>query len=303
LVVDQRIDNTKKNRGVRPLPNLETNFVSANTLLGIERPAQIVFEDPDIQRIEKELKIVRERRFYARSRATKRKCEEEDERLRREMSEVLMRDRWNTAVARKLARWDPYDQNASADFFDPEWMFGNQSGFDITIGNPPYVRADAGGRHLEMRRSIEASEQYETLWEKWDLFIPFIEKGFKLLKPGGITTMIVSDAYCHSKYAKKSQNWFLQNSRILRLDFFSKIKIFDATVRNVTYFFQKADGNHNHPLRRVHDLEFGNVHLLPADEQSKLTYRAFFPEDTQVQTFSTLTIPLENICYTSRGFR
>jgi adenine-specific DNA-methyltransferase len=199
LVVDQRIDNTKKNRGVRPLPNLETNFVSANTLLGIERLAQVAFEDSDIQRIEKELKIVRERRFYARSRATKRKCEEEDERLRREMSEVLMRDRWNTAVARKLARWDPYDQNASADFFDPEWIFGNRLGFDIIIGNPPYVRADAGERHLEMRRSIEASEQYETLWEKWDLFIPFIEKGFKLLKPGGITTMIVSDAYCHSK--------------------------------------------------------------------------------------------------------
>lgn len=226
LVVDQRIDNTKKNRGVRPLPNLETNFVSANTLLGIERPAQVAFEHPDIQRIEKELKRVRERYFYARRLAAKRKYREEEERLRRELSEVLISDGWNTAVARKLAQWDPYNQNASADFFDPEWMFGNRSGFDITIGNPPYVRADAGERHLGMRRAIEASAQYETLWEKWDLFIPFIEKGFKLLKPGGTTTMIVSDAYCHSKYAQKSQTWFLRNSRILRLDFFGKVKIF-----------------------------------------------------------------------------
>jgi len=301
LVVDQRKDDTKKNRGITPLPNLETNFVSANTLMGIERPTQFPLEDREIQRIETELKLVRERYFYARKLTTKRKYREEEERLRREMSEVLMSDGWDTAVARKLARWDPYNQNATADFFDPEWMFGNRSGFDITIGNPPYVRADAGERHLEMRKGIEASGQYETLWEKWDLFIPFIEKSYKLLKQGGVTTMIVSDAYCHSKYAQKSQTWFLQNGRILRLDFFSKIKIFDAAVRNVTYFFQKADGSRNHPLRRVHDPEFGTVHLLPTHEQNNLTYRAFFPQDTQAQEFSAPTILLENICYISVG--
>ena len=33
--------------------------------------------------------------------------------------------------ARKIAHWDPYDQNASADFFDPEWMFGITDGFDV----------------------------------------------------------------------------------------------------------------------------------------------------------------------------
>ena len=83
-----------------------------------------------------------------------------------------------------------------------------RDGFDITIGNPPYVRADSGGEHLEMRQKIEDSNQYETLWEKWDLYIPFIERSYKLLKPGGFTTLIVSDAYCHAKYAQKSQNWF-----------------------------------------------------------------------------------------------
>ena len=54
-----------------------------------------------------------------------------------------------------------------------------------------------------------ASEQYETLWEKWDLFVPFIEKGFRLLRRGGAIAYIVSDAYCHAKYAEKSQGWFV----------------------------------------------------------------------------------------------
>src|SRR5439155_9737858 len=40
LVVDQKIDDTRPNRGVRPLPNLETKFVAANTLIGISRPGQ-----------------------------------------------------------------------------------------------------------------------------------------------------------------------------------------------------------------------------------------------------------------------
>ena len=234
-------------------------------------------------------------------RPPKRNTASEDKRLRAELAELLRRDGWGSQTASQLAAWDPYDQNAHADFFDPEWMFGVTEGFDITIGNPPYVRADSGVAHLALRKRLETSGQYETLWEKWDLYIPFIEIGYKLLKPGGITTMIVSDAYCHSKYAQKSQTWFLQNSRVLRLDFFSRLQIFDAAVHNITYFFQKTDGRNNQPERRVHDPEFGTIRLLPTLPQSELTYRAFFPEDAIAQQFSAPTVTLEQICYISVG--
>jgi adenine-specific DNA-methyltransferase len=206
------------------------------------------------------------------------------------------------ATACALAEWNPYDQNASADFFDLEWMFGMKEGFDVAIGNPPYVRADeASDDNKRLRERILASRQYETLWEKWDLFVPFIEKGFKLLKNSGITTMIVSDAYCHSKYAQKSQSWFLKNSRILRLDFCADLKIFDAAVHNVIYFFQQADGTHHTPERRAHRETFGKVTTLPSDEQKKLTHRAFFPEDGETQAFACTTICLDVICYISKG--
>ena len=157
-------------------------------------------------------------------------------------------------------------------------------------------------KNAELRQQIRESKQYETLFEKWDLFIPFIEQSYKLLKPNGFTTLIVSNAYCHAKYAQKSQNWFLENSKILRLDFCDKVPLFGSVgVRNVIFLFQKTDGSDNKPQRREHYPEFGKVQLLPTDEQQNLTHRAFFPEDTDSQQFSTQMLELEEICYISVG--
>ena len=167
--------------------------------------------------------------------------------------------------------------------------------------NPPYVRADGDEKHAKLRKAILDSGRYETLWEKWDLYVPFIERGYKLLKPGGVTTMIVSDAFCHSKYAQKAQNWFLKNARILRLDFCADLQIFDAAVHNLIYLFQKADGANQKPERHVHREQFGNVTRLPSDEQTKLTNRAFFPEDKVKQLFVCPSMLLTQICYISKG--
>ena len=302
LICDQRTNKNKdQNRGVRPLPNLETKFVAANTLIYLDRgKGQLLLTNPRLSILEEELAAVRHRHFAAQRRRDKLVLQRRDADIRKEIA-VVLTGSMSVEASHQLAAWDPYDQNTSAPFFDPEWMFGITDGFNVVIGNPPYVRADSGSQHLALRKAIEDIKQYETLWEKWDLYIPFIERGYKLLEPGGVTTLIVSDAFCHSKYAQKSQDWFLKNSRVLRLDFFSKIKIFDAGVHNITYLFQKADGTHNKPERRVHDPEFGAVKILPSSEQSKLNYRAFFPEDTSPHRFSAPTLALEEICYISVG--
>ena len=67
LIVDQRVDPIGRNLGVRPLPNLETKFVAANTLIGIEKPKQMTLRNPQIDAKEAELRRVRERHFIART--------------------------------------------------------------------------------------------------------------------------------------------------------------------------------------------------------------------------------------------
>ena len=345
LAIEQQPDKDAGNFGIKPLPNLETRFVAANTLIGINlSETKGLFQDDTVQQLLKDIDTIREKFFLANNRGTKRKLEKQEEKCRTQLENELERQRteWienrqaeierkiamarnpeqreqlrekeqktfdahkkifdaDFENARKIARWKPYDQNAKEDWFDPEWMYGVKDGFDITIGNPPYVRADRRGPNMELRQRIKDSKQYQTLYEKWDLFIPFIECSYKMLNPGGFTTLIVSDAYCHAKYAIKSQEWFLRNGKILRLDFLSKIQIFDAAVKNVIYLFQKADGSENKPERRVHENEFGSVHLLPTDEQQNLTQRAFFPEDSDAPQFSIATITLNEICYISVG--
>jgi hypothetical protein len=100
LIVDQKKNQRAENLGVRPLPNLETNFVAANTLIAVDRPRQRVFANPQIAAKEAELHRVRERHFSARTPATKAKYREQDAKLRAEIAGLLKEDGWASTPAR-----------------------------------------------------------------------------------------------------------------------------------------------------------------------------------------------------------
>ncbi|HAC65525.1 MAG TPA: ATP-dependent helicase, partial [Cyanothece sp. UBA12306] len=93
LIVDQSVNNNQPNRGILPLPNLETKFVAANSLIGISKPQKAQLEldlrSQEIKQKEKQLREVRNRHFKARTPQTKRKCREEDKQLRQELGALL----------------------------------------------------------------------------------------------------------------------------------------------------------------------------------------------------------------------
>ncbi|MBW6486246.1 MAG: Eco57I restriction-modification methylase domain-containing protein [Syntrophobacterales bacterium] len=310
LIVDEEPDK------VQPLPNLDFKFVCADSLIDLgyqtlqeqcEKRYGFLFLQEFDDKIN-ELKRIRHGYFdtthnHNRKQQLKQEFLKVQDEIFRISLDLVKQKLISPEFANRITGWNPFDDSKAAPFFSPAWMFGVEDGFDISIGNPPYVRADAGEEHLAQRKRIIESKQYVTLWEKWDLFIPFIELGYKILKPNGVTTMIVSDAYCHSKYAQKSQEWFLRNSRVMRLDFLSKIKVFDAGVHNIVYFFQKTDGTTNKPERCVHEIEFGKIKKLPTDEQQNLSIRAFFPDDIEQENYTVKTVTLNKICYISYGLR
>ncbi|MBI4645916.1 MAG: transposase, partial [Bacteroidia bacterium] len=111
LVVDQKEKPGATNRGIKPLPNLETKFVAANTLIGLDKPQQLVLRNPEIEKKENELKELRHKYFSATTRKEKLQYQKQDKKLREEISILLVNDGWNTTVAKQIVAFDPYDQN------------------------------------------------------------------------------------------------------------------------------------------------------------------------------------------------
>lgn len=107
LVMDQKINPRAENLGIRSLPNLETRFVAANTLIGLVRPVQQLLRSPKVDAKEAELRHMCEHHFLARTPATKAKYREQDAKLRADIAELLRNDGWDLATARKLATWTP----------------------------------------------------------------------------------------------------------------------------------------------------------------------------------------------------
>ncbi|MXZ00923.1 hypothetical protein F4Y93_09860 [Candidatus Poribacteria bacterium] len=207
LIVEQKIDDTRENRGVRPLPNLETKFVAANTLLDIEKPEQMLLRNPEIDSKETALAEVRRRHFTARTPRTKERYRKQDADLRAEISAMLQRDGFPSETTEKIANWDPYDQNATADFFDPEWMFGITDGFDVVIGNPPYVRQEKIKR---LKPTLK--KRYTCYTGAADLYVYFYERGLQLLSPNGIHTFICSNSWLDVNYGAPLQKYLLDNT-------------------------------------------------------------------------------------------
>ncbi|OQB30984.1 MAG: Type IIS restriction enzyme Eco57I [Bacteroidetes bacterium ADurb.Bin174] len=196
LIVDQKKQPEKNNLGIRSLPNLETKFVAANTLIGLDKPqtgGQISFKNPEIERLEEELKALRHQYFNARTRREKLACQRKDRDLRKKISNLLEKDGWNKDSASQVAAFDPYDQNASSPFFDPEWMFGLRDGFDVVLGNPPYkILTRNNTTAFELEYFTKKYKSIKSSYSK-NLFTLFIENAIGLLSRAANLSFIVPE--------------------------------------------------------------------------------------------------------------
>ena len=112
----------------------------------------------------------------------KREYQRRDEKLRAELAAELQSMGTPADDAEKIARWDPYDQNATADWFDPEWMFGVPDGFDVAVGNPPYIQLQKEGGRLG---NLYQDKGFDTFARTGDIYCLFYEKANHLVKNSG----------------------------------------------------------------------------------------------------------------------
>ena len=250
LICDCEKDPSKPNFGIPTLPNLETKFVTANSLIALhKRPKNVTldifadFEESPVNLKKKELHDVRHQHFRAKKASEKMRLRKQDETLRAELLQLLAQeDAFAPKDAIQMAKWNPYDQNAVADFFDPEWMFGVTDGFDIVIGNPPYIQLQNNSGELA---ELYEPCGYKTFARTGDIYCLFYERGHQLLKPNGHLCYITSNKWMRAGYGEKTREFLANNTDPQLLIDFAGVKIFEsATVDTNILLF--ANGKNRH---------------------------------------------------------
>lgn len=199
-------------------------------------------------------------------------------------------------------------------FFDWHMMFNDvfsrpsKEGFDIVIGNPPYVSAPTqldNNILKKQRQDIVECKKFKTLNEKWDLYVPFMELGLQLLAEKGIFTMIVPYPLSNQKYAKKLRKLITEKTCILEIADLNGTKIFEnATVSNCIPILRKDKPAESLSIIHINDnRQFLLALSKPVSElvQDEKTYVwNLSNEQRQGQRFPNMNV-LGDYCYISKG--
>ncbi len=243
LAIEQEPDSEAENFGIRPLPNLETRFLAANTLLGLT--GNRTFTSSRTQELEREIVRNGERHFHAITRQQKLQCQRRDKKLREALAAELREVGMPAEDAENIASWDRYDTHAVAEWFAPDRMFGIQDGFDVVIGNPPYIR------HEKIRALKPALKtQFEPFFASTaDISVYFYKRGEELLRERGILTYICTNKFMRSRYGKNLRQFLASEMSLQSLLDFGSVSVFEAAVDACIVLVEKRLPEVNHTFR------------------------------------------------------
>jgi len=229
LVVDEIVLDNEENRGVEPLPNLEFKFVAANTLIGLPKTAsQSAFGVTETINKLKELRESYLRSFGAEKAQIEKEFRTTQQKLFKENVQWAVAD----TLVKQLTEWDPFSYE-SCSWFDPGWMFGVEDGFDVAIGNPPYLESRSPKFSQQLKNAILAAvrRRWEGLSSYFtrgsDLLVYFIETSLHLIKPSGSVVLISQNAWLDTLYGKEVQQFLMKTTDVLLIAD-SDYKYFDS---------------------------------------------------------------------------
>ncbi|MFH1023045.1 MAG: TaqI-like C-terminal specificity domain-containing protein [Planctomycetota bacterium] len=207
LVVDE--ENVKE---IKPLPNLDYKIVAGDSLIcsGTEG---MLFKNNTLSELEE---------------------------LKRNVFEEVDHDRKGKFKERISTLFDEITEGKRLFDFEIYFseVFKGRGGFDVTIGNPPYVRQE------EIKAiKPELKKRFECYTGTADLFVYFYERAWKLLRPGGTHAFITSNKFLRSGYGEKLRGFLTCNTRILRLVDFGDAPVFEAIAYPCVLVFQKTTVN------------------------------------------------------------
>ena len=234
-MVDQKpTTDAAHNFGIRPLPNLESKFVAANTLIPVEYDGSLVESAPEVIKHKERLKELNHKIFLAKRNVDKQRLKAEIKETRKALAKAIEDTGFvGHSEAELLAGWDMFNQNASSSYFDAEWMFGVKDGFDIVIGNPPYVLINKQVYKLLYGRFYKYQEG------KIDLYRLFIEKSLSLCNSKGSLSFITPNTFLSIKNCTKLRRALLDGNSFAFIDNYDD-SVFEASVNSIVFLLLKG---------------------------------------------------------------
>lgn len=172
--------------------------------------------------------------------------EHHDEKFKSFFSKNMFEFSFDEKVARKEFKklLELYERIFELEKSHPfEWRFefpeildddGNFKGFDLIIGNPPYIKEN------DNKELFTNTKKLRTYQGKMDIWYHFVGRGFDILKNNGYLAFIATNNWVTNSGAKKLRNIVLEESQILSLVDFSSFMVFDsASIQTMIMQFQK----------------------------------------------------------------
>lgn len=250
LVIDDEIDPNAisaldGHRNPLPLPNLECNILCGNSLIDEFEGIKLINEsdiigtagdvmqvnlyqsafDATLQRlIDKQQEL-----FKCDNTEKKVQLLQDIDALR---EDVIMSQLRTVASADQLVRYNETKNMASKPFIlwqlDFARVFREKGGFDIVIGNPPYVDSEVMTKLMPNERELY-TKKYRSAKGNWDLFVLFIEKGILLINKNGYHTFIVPNKLISAPYSKTIKS-IMSECTIYEIRDYSNVTVFKTAA-------------------------------------------------------------------------
>ncbi len=246
LIVDETVIEAEENKNIHPLPNLSFKFVTANSLIGLGAEKVTIVK---FQNIIKDFDDIRERFLHAHSATEKEQIKKDFAKLNKSLMDTLMGNQYQQSsfldetqaqldfnvdkdpYLYKLLAWDPFSDKASQ-WFDPKWMFGIKTGFDIVIGNPPYIQLQKALDDKLKFADLYNDSGYNSFERTGDIYCLFYELGIQILSPVGHLCYITSNKWMRANYGKSLRKYLAENAHSKILVDFGNYNVFESAIVN-----------------------------------------------------------------------
>ncbi len=254
---------------IEALPNLDYKIVRGNSLVGFPEN----WQSPSFRKIE-ELK----EQFF----------NEKDQEARARKKKQIDAE----ILARMENSQKVFGYQVDFDFrlyFSEVWH--EKNGFDVVIGNPPYVQIQKFSGKQEQKDWEK--QKYKTFAKTGDIYCLFYEKGGKLLKNRGILTFITSNKWMRANYGKKMRKYFAQEVNPLKLYDFDGHHIFEsATVDTNILLFEKSANDNRTPACVINESFTKYTNLALFFHENHIVLEDLFEDSwfTKIQILKELQI-------------